>query len=30
MVDRPVALTGTLRGIDVNRDDGMLAEVTKN
>jgi hypothetical protein len=30
IVDLSVPLTGTLRGIDVNRDDGTLAEVTKS
>lgn len=30
VVDVPIALTGTLRGVEINRDDGTLAEVTKN
>jgi hypothetical protein len=30
VVDLPIALTGTLRGVDINRDDGTMAEVTKN
>ena len=30
VVDLPIALTGTLRGIDINRDDGTLAEVSRN
>jgi Peptidase family M1 domain len=30
VVDLPIALTGTLRGIDINRDDGTMAEVTRN
>ena len=29
VVDLPVALTGTLRGVDISRDDGTMAEVTK-
>ena len=30
VVDLPIALTGTLRGIDISRDDGTLAEVTRS
>jgi hypothetical protein len=30
VVDVPVALTGTLRGVDISRDDGTLAEITEN
>jgi hypothetical protein len=30
VVDTPIALTGALRGIDVSRDDGTLAEITRN
>jgi hypothetical protein len=29
VVDFPVTLAGTLRGVDVSRDDGTLAEITK-
>jgi len=28
--DLRVPLAGTLRGVDVNKDDGTLAEVVKN
>jgi hypothetical protein len=30
VVDLPIPLTGTLRGVDIDRDDGTLAEVTRN
>jgi peptidase M1-like protein len=30
VTDLPIALTGALRGIDINRDDGMMAEITRN
>ena len=30
VVDLPIALSGTLRGIEINRDDGTLAEVARN
>ncbi len=30
VVDVPIALTGTLRGVEVSKDDGTLAEITKN
>ncbi len=29
-VDMPIALTGTLRSVDVSKDDGTLAEIRKN
>jgi aminopeptidase N len=29
-VDVPIALTGALRGVDISKDDGTLAEITKN
>ena len=29
-VDLPVALTGTLRSVDVSKDDGTLADIRKN
>ena len=28
--DMRVALTGTLRGVDISKDDGTLADVVKN
>ena len=30
VVDVPFALTGALRGIEVSKDDGTLADVTRN
>jgi hypothetical protein len=30
VVDTPIALTGALRGIDISKDDGTLAEIVKN
>jgi hypothetical protein len=30
VVDMPIALTGALRGVDVSKDDGTLADITKN
>ncbi len=30
VVDLPIALSGTLRGIEISRDDGTLAEVIRN
>jgi hypothetical protein len=29
-VDTPIALTGALRGVDISKDDGTLAEIMKN
>jgi len=29
VVDKRVPLEGTLRGVDINKDDGTLAEITK-
>jgi hypothetical protein len=29
-VDMPIALTGTLRSVDVSKDDGTLADIRKN
>jgi hypothetical protein len=30
VVDMPIALTGALRGVDVGKDDGTLADIRKN
>jgi hypothetical protein len=29
-VDMPIALTGALRGVDISKDDGTLADISKN